>query len=218
MDLVKGIGFAYLLELDDSVVPRHFTQWVADKVCVEDQIISINNRTITLNAESVLHVFGIPAGETIISTSDDGGKEEFLALFGLSEVPTIKFFGNKIIKEEDLSDDQFVRCFMVVALATFLCPTSNTKPSTKYMSALLDVGKIKDMNWCKFTQTWLLQAIKKYQKDKLKQNKSSLTLGGCIYYLAVCYSEPLWQCSFIAFICFIFSCLKLFSFCLRSAV
>ncbi|KAI4976934.1 hypothetical protein ZWY2020_050541 [Hordeum vulgare] len=32
VDLVKGIGFAYLLELDDSVVPRHFTQWVADKV------------------------------------------------------------------------------------------------------------------------------------------------------------------------------------------
>ncbi|KAE8812893.1 hypothetical protein D1007_09987 [Hordeum vulgare] len=98
VDLVKGIGFAYLLELDDSVVPRHFTQWVADKVCVEDQIISINNRAITLNAESALHVFGIPAGETIISTSDDGGKDEFLALFGLSEVPRIKFFGKKIIK------------------------------------------------------------------------------------------------------------------------
>ncbi|KAE8788981.1 hypothetical protein D1007_36841 [Hordeum vulgare] len=37
VDLVKGIGFAYLLELDDSVVPRHFTQWVADKVKNESE-------------------------------------------------------------------------------------------------------------------------------------------------------------------------------------
>ncbi|KAI5003518.1 hypothetical protein ZWY2020_030678 [Hordeum vulgare] len=37
VDLVKGVGFAYLLELDDSVVPRHFTQWVADKVKNESE-------------------------------------------------------------------------------------------------------------------------------------------------------------------------------------
>lgn len=183
IELVRGIGFAYLLELDDSVVPRPFTQWVAVKVSVKDELIIINNKGIPLNAESVFPVFGIPAGETIISTSDDGGKEDFLMLFGLSEVPTIKFFGNKIINEEELSDDQFIRCFMVVALATFLCPTSNTKP--KYMGALLDVSKIKDLNWCKFTHTWLMQAISKYQKEKLKQNRVTLTLGGCIYHLAV---------------------------------
>lgn len=174
-----------MLEFDDCVVPRPFVQWIADNVSVEDEQIVINHKGITLNAESVFHVLGIPAGEKNISTTDDGGKADFLALFGLSEVPSIKYFGNKIIREEELSDEQFIRCFMVVLLATFLCPTSNTKPSTKYMGALLDVSKIKGLNWCKFTHAWLMQAISKYQKEKLKQNRITITLGGCIFHLAV---------------------------------
>lgn len=94
----------------------------------------VNKKRIPLNAQGFLHVFGIPAGDIDISMVDDAGKSEFLAFFGLTEVPTIKFFGSKIIQEE-LSDEQFIRCFMIVALSTVLCPTSNTKPSTKYMGS-----------------------------------------------------------------------------------
>lgn len=144
----------------------------------------VNKKRIPLNAQGFLHVFGIPSGDIDISMVDDAGKSEFLAFFGLTEVPTIKFFGSKIIQEE-LSDEQFIRCFMIVALSTMLCPTSNTKPSTKYMGSLIDVNKIKDLNWCKFSHMWLLQAIRKYQKEKTKQNRMTLTLGGCIYELAI---------------------------------
>lgn len=114
-----------------------------------------------------------------------GGKAEFLAFFGLSEVPTIRFFGSKIIQGEEISDEQFIRCFMIVVLSIVLCATSNTKPSTKYMGSLIDVKKIRDLNWCKFTHMWLLQSIRKYQKEKTKHNRLSLTLGGCIYQLVV---------------------------------
>ncbi|XBI21792.1 uncharacterized protein [Aegilops tauschii subsp. strangulata] len=185
VQLVRGIGFGFTLEFDECVVPRPFAQWIADNVCVKDEQIVFNQKVITLNAESVSHVLGIPAGENNINITDDGGKAEFLALFGLSEVPSIKYFGNKIIKEEELSDEQYIRCYMIVMLATFLCPTSNTKPSTKYMGAFIDVSKIKDLNWCKFTHAWLMQAINKYQKEKVKQNRITLTLGGYIFHLAV---------------------------------
>lgn len=86
---------------------------------------------------------------------------------------------------EDMSDDQIIRCFLVVALSTFLCPTSNTKPSTKYMGALVNVEQLKQLNWCRFDHDWELMYIKKYQKEKLKQNRTMMTLGGCIYHLAV---------------------------------
>ncbi|KAE8771856.1 hypothetical protein D1007_56209 [Hordeum vulgare] len=144
VELVRGIGFGFMLELDDSIVPRPFAQWIADNVSVKDEQIVLNNKGITLSVESIFHVLGIPAGENTISMANDGGKADFLAFFGLSEVPTIKYFGNKIIGDEEMSDEGFIRCFMVVLLATFLCPTSNTKPSTKYMAALNDVSKIKD--------------------------------------------------------------------------
>ncbi|XP_048545658.1 uncharacterized protein LOC125524667 isoform X2 [Triticum urartu] len=185
VDLIRSTGFGYMLELDDCLVPRPFSQWIADKVIVDDEAIFINKKRIPLNALGVLHVFGIPAGDINISMVDDAGKSEFLAFFGLTEVPTIKFFGNKIIEREELSDEQLIRCFLIVALSTVLCPTSNTKPSTKYMGSLIDVSKIRNLNWCKFTHMWLLQAIRKYQKEKTKQNRLTLTLGGCIYQLAV---------------------------------
>ncbi|KAE8788518.1 hypothetical protein D1007_37446 [Hordeum vulgare] len=199
VELVRGIGFGFMLELDDCIVPRPFAQWIADNVSVKDEHILLNNKGITLSAESVFHVLGIPAGENTISMANDGGKADFLAFFGLSEVPTIKYFGNKIIADEEMSDEGFIRCFMVVLLATFLCPTSNTKPSTKYMAALNDASKIKGFNWCKFTHEWLMQAIRKYQKEKLKQDRITITLGGCIFHLAVknesetCYGEHIYE-------------------------
>lgn len=148
-------------------------------------------------------VLGIPSGDTIINTKEEeAGKQAFLALFGLTEVPTIKFFGNKLL-HEDLSDDDFIRCFMVVALATFLCPTSNTKPSTKYMGALVNVEELKQLNWCRFVHEWELMYIKKYQKEKLKQNRTMMTLGGCIYHLAVCHFFPI-QCVFMRLSHFLF--------------
>lgn len=109
-----------------------------------------------MNAQSVEFVLGIPSRETIINTKEEeAGKQAFLALFGLTEVPTIKFFGNKLMNE-DMSDDQIIRCFLVVALSTFFCPTSSTKPSTKYMGALVNVEQLKQLNWCRSVALILL--------------------------------------------------------------
>ena len=67
---------------------------------------------------------------------------------------------------------------MVVALSCFYCPTSNTKPSTSYLGALIDTDKIKTYNWGKLVHGWNLFYIKKYQK-------STSTLAMCNYYFAV---------------------------------
>ncbi|TVU15990.1 hypothetical protein EJB05_39536 [Eragrostis curvula] len=73
-----------------------------------------------------------------------------------------------------MSDDQFFRCFMVVALSTFLCPNSSTYPSPKYLKPLVDLSTIKQWDWSKFILERLLLAVKKYVVDKRK------TLGGCV--------------------------------------
>ncbi|XP_044394886.1 uncharacterized protein [Triticum aestivum] len=185
MEVVRNGGFGYLLELDDCYVPWPFAQWVADNISTKDEAIVLGGKSIPLNPEAVSLVLGIPAGGTKITVLDEEfGKAEFLSLFGLTDLPSISFFRNKIINEE-LPDDVYLRCFLTVALATFLCPTSNTKPSTKYLGALVDVSKSKDLDWCSFVHTWNITYVKKYQTDKLKQKRITTTLGGCIYQLAV---------------------------------
>ncbi|XP_037408613.1 uncharacterized protein LOC119270676 [Triticum dicoccoides] len=185
MEVVRDGGFGYLLELDDCYVPRPFAQWVADNISTKDETIVLDGKSIPLNPEAVSLVLGIPAGGTKIRVLDEEcGKAEFLSLFGLTELPSISFFGNKLMNEE-LPDDVYLRCFLTVALATFLCPTSSTKPSTKYLGALVDVSKSKDLDWCSFVHTWNISYVKKYQTDKMKQKQITTTLGGCIYQLAV---------------------------------
>jgi hypothetical protein len=76
---------------------------------------------------------------------------------------------------------------MAVSLGTFYCPNSNTKISTKYMGALVDVDKIKDRNWSRYIHEWLMWYIKKYQADPLNAKQLNRTLGGCIYHLVVCF-------------------------------
>ncbi|XBI04710.1 hypothetical protein VPH35_132957 [Triticum aestivum] len=185
MEVVRNGGFGYLLELDDCYVPRPFAQWVADNISTKYESIVLAGKSIPLNPEAVSLILGIPAGRTKISMLDEeSGKAEFLSLFGLTDLPSISFFGNKLMKEE-LPDDVYLCCFLTVALATFLCPTSNTKPSTKYLGVLVDVSKSKDLDWCSLVHTWNMSYVKKYQTDKFKQKRITTTLGGCIYQLAV---------------------------------
>lgn len=145
----------------------------------------MGDKSIPVNPKSFEDILGIPSGELPVETDEEVGKAAFLELFGLSEVPSIRYFGDKIIDAKDLTDEEFCRCFMCVVLGAFICPKSSPRPSTKYMGALIEVEKIKDRNWSKFAHNWMMCYITKYLKERANHNKSTLTLGGCIYQLAV---------------------------------
>ncbi|KAM0915263.1 hypothetical protein ACQ4PT_010969 [Festuca glaucescens] len=168
---------------------RKKKKWIADNTKPAVEAIIIGQKSIPIDLKSFEHVLGIPAGQLPVETDEEAGKLGFLSLFGLSKVPTVRFFGDKIIKKKDLPDDEFCHCFMAVLLATLLCPNSSARPSTKYLGALIDVDEIRNRNWCKFAHVWMMWYIKKYQKERAKHNKSSITLGGCIYQLTVRYLD-----------------------------
>jgi len=150
----------------------------------EQEEVRIGSMSIPINLQSIKDTLGMRSGHIPVVIDEELGKATFLALFGLDEVPSIKFLGDKIMNEA-LEDDDFCHCFMSVSLGCFLCPNSNTKLSTKYMGALVQVDKIKDLNWPKFVHDWLIWYIKKYLAEKKKHKRLTITLGGCIYHLAV---------------------------------
>jgi hypothetical protein len=161
VELVKWMGFGDTLHLDDCCVPRFFVQWVADNVSIDEEVIRIGCKSIGLSPQSVADCLGTPIGGLQVDSDEETGKAAFLALFGLIEVPSIRFFGKKNLGKEVLPDGVFCRCFMAVCLGTFFCPNSNTKISTNYMGALVVVDKIKDRNWSKYIHEWTMAYIKK---------------------------------------------------------
>lgn len=183
-DVIKKYNFGCFLEFEKWAIPRKFVQWIADHVDTRSSDIIVKEKVIPISPMSIHSVLGIPIGGLEIKSDNDSGKNYLLEMFAQTNLPPIKFFGNKLLKD-DLTGEQIFICFMVVTLSTFLCPNSNTYPSPKYLSPLLDVDKVNDWDWSKFVFEWLMIYVKKFKKDKRNTSQSSRTLGGCLYFLAV---------------------------------
>ena len=121
----------------------------------------------------------------------------------MSKMPAVSYFGDLLLKD-NLSDDDIVRSFLIVALVTFICPSSSVAVSPRYLSPLLDMKRAKDWNWSMLIFDWLISMIKKYQSGKAKEDSgkySSVNLGGCLYFLAVSFLSFFLTCfSFLAFL------------------
>ena len=110
-----------------------------------------------------------------------------LSKFGKSKILLVSFFADKLIKREDLSDEDKLICFMIVALSSFLCPNTNTVSSPKYFGIFEDVEHIKDLKWCAYVLHWLLDHLKAFNGGKDDKGKCCLGLGGYLYHLAVSF-------------------------------
>lgn len=84
-----------------------------------------------------------------------------------------------------MAEDKVITCFLIVALACFLCPNSSLVPGVKYLTIFEDIKALDSYNWSKFVYEWLLIHIKKFQKSK--------NLGGCLHIWAVSVSSIILQ-------------------------
>jgi hypothetical protein len=183
--VIKAYGFESLLSFDKCAIPLPFAHWLADHVEVRNSSIVFRNTCIPLNPQIVHDVLGIPiGGSTITNAKSDSVKHGFLSVMGLNALPSASTCVDNLLKD-GISDDDFVRNFLIVAMVTFLCPNLNNYPSTKYLQPLIDVKDAKEWDWCKFVHYWLLNQIKKYNILKKKAAHASVTLGGCLYLICV---------------------------------
>ena len=183
--VISDYGFGSLLMYDKCVVPARFIEWLAQHVDVCTSEIIVNGKFITFNKMSVHKVLGIPIGGDSLSVDREIGKTFILSRFNLSTLPPIRFFGDKIKNKQLLADDDMFICFMIVALSCFLCPNSNTYPSTKYMIAFKDLSCVGNIDWSLYIYEWLIDAVRKLCMGVGKSFRPIHTLDGCSYVLAV---------------------------------
>uniref|UniRef100_A0A0E0E7W6 Ubiquitin-like protease family profile domain-containing protein n=1 Tax=Oryza meridionalis TaxID=40149 RepID=A0A0E0E7W6_9ORYZ len=119
----------------------------------------------------------------LMSNSKDyeAGRQYVMYMFGQDAIPSVKFFGDLLIQKKDLSEDQIITSFLIVALACFLCPNSSLIPSVKYLTIFEDANLLKSYDWSKFVYEWLMTYAKKFQKNN--------TIGGCLFYWAALYLD-----------------------------
>lgn len=190
-NVIRSYDFGSLLLFDSSYVLIKFATWIAKHVDYKSSEIILSNKVISVSKDSVSTIFGLPQGGLQFSRDFESGKKFILSKYGLSDLPSVRFFGDQFIKKEQISDDKVITSFLIVALACFLCPNSSLTPSTKYLTVFEDIENLRNYDWSKFIYDWTMTFLKKFFKSN--------NLGGCLFYWAVSIFFLyflLWYCYF----------------------
>ncbi|XP_047056736.1 uncharacterized protein LOC124663017 [Lolium rigidum] len=116
-EVIRNFGFGHLLLLEKCEIPSPFVRWICSRVDhVSHQIIVNDSKIISISKDSVHFVTGLPNSGSVPMPDSDGGAKFILKLFGLSEMPHITFFGNKLKSQDVLTDTEVFVSFDVCAL------------------------------------------------------------------------------------------------------
>lgn len=176
-DIIELAGFSNLLKFASNFVPKKFATWIANHVDCKTSEIILRDKVIPIRKDSVRDILGLPCGGLDFGKDYDAGKQFILSKYGLSSLPSVRFFGDQFIKRQAMSDDKVITSFLIVALACFLCPNSSTLPSTKYLTIFEYVNILSSFDWAKFVYNWSMSYMKKFIKTN--------SLGGCFFFWAV---------------------------------
>ncbi|KAM0883158.1 hypothetical protein ACQ4PT_031842 [Festuca glaucescens] len=183
-EMIEGAGFGALLRIQCPTLPSRICTWLIRRFDPESCELVIPGRgRVPVTVDSVHRVLGIPnSGRDVVYRMDEKSIEFVLDKHGVTKPPSVASL-EKSLKLMKSADEHFLRTFMMLVLSTFLCPNSSLKVSPRYFPSLVDIGSIKELNWCKFVVEQLENCISSYGKKN--------TVGGCLFYLLILYLDSL---------------------------
>lgn len=201
--LVSDVGFGSLLQIGSGRLPVGLSKWLVKILDTDKEELVIPGRgKIKANAASVNRILGLPMGEDEVEYEFNGSAINFInekCRFEDGRAPTIKSITERIAASKEANDD-YLRCWLMVAISTFLCGSTALSISPKCYPSLVDLSKVKELNWCQFV-------VDTFKVSVGKMGKQDSVLG-CHYFLAV--SPFLFFCNLPFMYCIfymLFSCL-----------
>ncbi|XP_025792546.1 uncharacterized protein LOC112873726 isoform X4 [Panicum hallii] len=180
--MIEDAGFGGLLKIGFPTFPLGFCGWLLRRFDTDYCELVIKGRgRIPVTSDSVL---GPNGGGDVKYCLDEDAIAFMFDRFGVSGrySPTVKSIENSL-KHMKSADEHFLRTFMVLAVSSFLCPTTSLRISPRCFLALVDIGSIRELNWCEFVVEQLRKSISAYGR------KSSVS--GCLFYLVNLYLDSL---------------------------
>lgn len=178
--LVKDAGFGGLLEIGSGRLPAAISKWLVNHLVAETEEIVIPGRgKIKVDAASVNRTLGLPMGKYKVKYEFDGSAINFIngeCNFENGRSPTITSIKERCEQNKEANDD-YLRCWLMVAISTFLTGSTASCISPKCYPSLVDLTKVKELNWCQFVVDTLKGSVGKMEKKD--------AVLGCQYFLTV---------------------------------
>ncbi|OEL28460.1 hypothetical protein BAE44_0010521 [Dichanthelium oligosanthes] len=184
--MIEDAGFGGLLKIGCPTFPLGFCGWLLQRFDTDYCELVIKGRgRIPVTSDSVHRVLGIPNGGAGVKYGLDVDAIAFMSdKFGASGgySPTVSSIENSL-KQMKSADEHFLRTFMVLVISSFLCPTTSLRISPRCFPPLVDIGSIRELNWCKFVVEQLRKSIRAYGRRN--------SVPGCLFYLVILYLDSL---------------------------
>jgi hypothetical protein len=149
---IRVIGFGGLLKIASKTLPAGFTDWLMVECYDVDssELVFPGRGRISVNVDSVCRAFGLPNNGDEVKYELDVGAINFInGEHGIDEgtSPTIDSI-LKRLKENKISNDDFLRSWLMIAISTFLCPPTGLAISPRCYPAIVDLSCVNKLNWC----------------------------------------------------------------------
>lgn len=178
-NVIRAAGFGGLLLLKCTKMPNKLGKWLIRRYDpIRSEIVIRGRGSIPVNEETVLKNMGLPCDGFAVKFETDQEATDFIMKeYELGSAPDITALCDKIKAMNGATDDKFLRAWLIVAISTFLCPTTSLSVSPRCYKALMNLEDVPLTNSCRFVMDQL--------KLAMTSNKGSFC--ACIYHLVVSY-------------------------------
>ena len=154
---------------------------------VEDDAFLMGGEVVKFTPDDVALTFGLPKhGKNIVTHSGDTvSQSAFMERrFGGESSLKVKSIHTAVraILNEDGSEEDFARCFILYMLATVFFANSNRAISLSYVPYFEDLDKVWEVEWASIIHDHLMKMVKKHYKDPFRT-------AGCVVQLLVSLSR-----------------------------
>jgi hypothetical protein len=134
---------------------------------------------ISLTADSVAEILGLPKGGHPVRyeldvDAIDSIHERFNPAKGTT--PKIESIVERI-KGNKVANEDFLRSWLMLAVSTFLYPSTSLSISPRCYPSIIDLSSVKNLNWAQFVVDQLKDSALKFDKNN--------SIKGCVLLLVV---------------------------------
>ncbi|PWA63497.1 hypothetical protein CTI12_AA353550 [Artemisia annua] len=175
---VSGLGFTSLMDFGLNVMPSRLGHWLLERFDAKSGILTVFGETIHITPERVHHTFGFPMGQLEVDVREvlkERSNENYIEwrkqFTAAGKNPRLYVnkdllpLTRKQIKKND-SGKRFKMNFICLFCTILFHAVSMGTLNIAVMPSLVDLTKVRQMNWCKYVVDCLMSEKSDWKPGK----------------------------------------------------
>ncbi|KAM3231387.1 hypothetical protein ACQJBY_061521 [Aegilops geniculata] len=181
--IISETSLGGLTQMHEVTLRRIMLVRLAKSIDMDTKTITIGKTPIRITKEDVQGIFGIPIeGEDIEPHLENQTDTELFTAYANNGQILISNL-ETAIRASKAPDGDFLRRFILYAIATVLAPTTQHYVDSKYLNLVTDLENLRKFNWGCFTLNHFFKSVHKFR------NRDHINLQGNLILLQHWYWE-----------------------------